>query len=124
MEFLGRRDSQVKIHGHRIELSEIENVLIKYKDIKNAVADIKKSETGSVHLCVYYVSPENYSKEELSEYLGTFLTRYMIPFKRQSKQKSSPLPRFQDIISRNFRKRKLFRYGKQTCRYMVQYSWN
>ncbi len=79
MEFLGRRDSQVKIHGHRIELSEIENVLIKYKDIKNAVADIKKSETGSVHLCVYYVSPENYSKEELSEYLGTFLTRYMIP---------------------------------------------
>lgn len=79
MEFLGRRDFQVKIHGHRIELSEIENVLVKYKNISNVVADVKKSDTGSIHLCAYYVASEEYSKEELSEYLENYLTKYMIP---------------------------------------------
>ncbi|MDE6426713.1 MAG: amino acid adenylation domain-containing protein [Ruminococcus sp.] len=79
MEFLGRRDLQVKIHGHRIELSEIENVLVRYKEIKNAVADVKKSENGAVYLCVYYTSPVWYTKEELSGFLSRYLTKYMVP---------------------------------------------
>jgi len=38
LEFLGRRDKQVKIGGYRIELGEIEVALLRVKGVKNAVA--------------------------------------------------------------------------------------
>jgi pyochelin synthetase len=38
IEFLGREDTQVKIRGHRIELSEIESVLQNHPSIASAVA--------------------------------------------------------------------------------------
>lgn len=48
IEFLGREDSQVKVHGHRIELSEIESALIKNPSVSTAVVlalDKEKKET-------------------------------------------------------------------------------
>lgn len=79
MEFLGRRDFQVKIHGHRIELSEIESVLGKYKNISNAIADIKEISPNNDVLCIFYVSSNNYETCDLSEYLSGYLPHYMIP---------------------------------------------
>nr|WP_246494670.1 AMP-binding protein [Brenneria izadpanahii] len=38
LEFLGRRDKQVKVGGYRIELGEIEAALLKVEGVKNAVA--------------------------------------------------------------------------------------
>jgi yersiniabactin nonribosomal peptide synthetase len=37
IEFLGRRDTQIKLHGHRIELGEIESVLGERADVQHAV---------------------------------------------------------------------------------------
>lgn len=37
IEFLGRKDNQVKIRGHRIEIGEIESCLVKKEGIKKAV---------------------------------------------------------------------------------------
>ncbi|UCH97642.1 MAG: amino acid adenylation domain-containing protein, partial [Candidatus Aminicenantes bacterium] len=37
IEFLGRKDHQVKIRGHRIELGEIEQTIMQYNDITQAV---------------------------------------------------------------------------------------
>ena len=39
--FLGRTDDQVKIHGHRIELGEVENVLRTLPDVAEAVAVVR-----------------------------------------------------------------------------------
>uniref|UniRef100_I5AX00 Amino acid adenylation enzyme/thioester reductase family protein n=1 Tax=Eubacterium cellulosolvens (strain ATCC 43171 / JCM 9499 / 6) TaxID=633697 RepID=I5AX00_EUBC6 len=36
IEFQGRKDTQVKINGHRVELCEIESVLLKQKDVASA----------------------------------------------------------------------------------------
>ena len=38
LEFLGRRDKQVKVGGYRIELGEIEAALLRVEGVKNAVA--------------------------------------------------------------------------------------
>lgn len=40
IEFIGRSDRQVKLHGHRIELAEIESVLLKQNGVSAAVAEI------------------------------------------------------------------------------------
>ena len=37
LEYLGRIDTQVKIRGLRIELDEIENLVLRYPNIKNVV---------------------------------------------------------------------------------------
>lgn len=40
IEFLGRADTQVKIRGNRVELGEIEALLLMHPQVKNAVVDI------------------------------------------------------------------------------------
>lgn len=41
LEFLGRIDKQVKLQGHRIELSEIEFILLRHPRIRHAVAVVQ-----------------------------------------------------------------------------------
>jgi non-ribosomal peptide synthetase-like protein len=53
IEFLGRCDSQVKIRGHRIELGEVESVLLENKNVESAVASLVK--VGSMEALVAYV---------------------------------------------------------------------
>ena len=82
IEFLGRKDSQVKIRGHRIELAEIENQLILHPQIKNAVVINRERENGDNYLCAYYVlgTPLGDSGElDLRAFLLERLPDYMIP---------------------------------------------
>ena len=44
IEFLGRIDQQVKIRGFRVELGEIENRLLNYPGIKEAVVLAQEEE--------------------------------------------------------------------------------
>lgn len=53
IEFLGRKDFQVKIRGHRIELGEIEAALRTIVGIKNAVVEPINSVGGEQHLVAY-----------------------------------------------------------------------
>ncbi|MCX6578639.1 MAG: amino acid adenylation domain-containing protein [Candidatus Aminicenantes bacterium] len=80
IEFLGRIDQQVKIRGFRVELGEIENRLLKHKDIKESVV-IAKAESGTekVHIGAYIVSDREIETQELREYLAGQLPGYMIP---------------------------------------------
>jgi amino acid adenylation domain-containing protein len=80
LEFLGRSDQQVKIRGYRIELGEIESLLTAYKNIKQAVVTVMRSEApGGNYLCAYFVSDDALSPAELREYLAKKLPAYMIP---------------------------------------------
>ncbi|MFC2145978.1 amino acid adenylation domain-containing protein [Acidobacteriota bacterium] len=82
IEFLGRKDNQVKIRGHRIELAEIENQLILHPQIKKAAVVDRESENGDNYICAYYVlsTPLGISGEpDLGAFLLQRLPDYMIP---------------------------------------------
>lgn len=48
VEFLGRMDTQVKLHGYRIELGEIEHAFMKHPLVSNAVAEVVDGQLGAV----------------------------------------------------------------------------
>lgn len=76
---LGRADHQVKIRGLRIELEEIESILLKYPSIENCVTVKKVSPDGHEFLCAYYTSFENISSADLRATLALKLPNYMVP---------------------------------------------
>ncbi len=53
MEFLGRRDGQVKIRGVRIELGEIEAAMANHPDVRHAVAVLRHDAEGLERLVGY-----------------------------------------------------------------------
>jgi tyrocidine synthetase-3 len=81
IEFLGRKDKQVKISGFRIELAEIERLLTKHEKIKEAVviAGEEGRGIGGKYLCAYIVADIELEIFELREYLSNDLPPYMIP---------------------------------------------
>ncbi len=88
LEFFGRKDAQVKIRGHRIELSEIELVLTQHPKIKQAAVLLKTQKNALsdyLYLAAYYVlknpgDPDNLSINlNLNNDLAKLLPDYMIP---------------------------------------------
>ncbi|MCP5051747.1 MAG: AMP-binding protein, partial [bacterium] len=65
MEFLGRKDRQVKVRGFRIEPGEIESQLLNHEEIDSAVVVVRKDYKGDNFLCAYFVSPMAMGKDEL-----------------------------------------------------------
>ncbi|HEY4903679.1 MAG TPA: amino acid adenylation domain-containing protein [Candidatus Sulfotelmatobacter sp.] len=55
IEFLGRRDFQVKLRGFRIELQEIEARLLEHPAIREASVIVRDDAAGEKRLAAYYV---------------------------------------------------------------------
>ncbi len=81
IEFIGRKDFQVKLHGHRIELAEIESRLNTYPDIKQSLVILLKSEKNTPHLIAYYTANKKLLEENLRTYLSESLPHFMLPNK-------------------------------------------
>ena len=81
IEFLGRRDQQVKVRGFRIELGEIEATLAKHPDVGQAVATVAPDVNSEKQL-VAFVLPQlgrNLDAHGLRKYLRERLPDYLIP---------------------------------------------
>lgn len=78
IKYLGRIDQQVKIRGLRIETGEIETVLKRQADIKNAVV-ISREINGEKQLCAYLVSDTIIDVSLIRRELEKILPQYMIP---------------------------------------------
>lgn len=81
IEYVGRIDDQVKIHGFRIELCEIETVLSRHPSICQAVVLAREDVPGEKRLLAYIVATEGQVLEtnQLRGYLSKYLPDYMIP---------------------------------------------
>jgi amino acid adenylation domain-containing protein/non-ribosomal peptide synthase protein (TIGR01720 family) len=81
LEFLGRVDGQVKIRGHRIELSEIETALGLHPNVRHGVVVARELGPGHNRLVAYVVAhhPPAPSAQELRRYLHGRLPDYMVP---------------------------------------------
>lgn len=77
--YIGRFDQQVKINGHRVELAEIENVLLGHEKVEQALVVVKKNSNGQQKLYAYYTCLEVVEEKDLAAYLAGKLPHYMIP---------------------------------------------
>jgi len=72
LEYLGRKDEQVKIGGRRIELGEIENALGRFAGIDNCVIELRsniaRAQFEEVHNCVKCGLPSNYPNVSFNEH--------------------------------------------------------
>ncbi|HET9986430.1 MAG TPA: amino acid adenylation domain-containing protein [Longimicrobiales bacterium] len=81
LEFLGRRDEQVKLRGFRIELGEVEAALVRHPAVRAAVAVVREDRPGDRRLVAYYAAaPEAAGVDaELLAGLRSALPPYMLP---------------------------------------------
>ncbi|MEO3778890.1 amino acid adenylation domain-containing protein [Micromonospora sp. B11E3] len=80
IEFLGRRDQQVKVRGFRIELGEIEATLAAHPDVVTAVAVVHGAAENAQ--LVAYAVPEPGRRPDfaaLRVHLARHLPEYMVP---------------------------------------------
>ncbi|MCP3742679.1 amino acid adenylation domain-containing protein, partial [Rossellomorea sp. BNER] len=78
IEFLGRKDNQVKIRGQRIELKEIEDRLLRHPDVKEAVVYAEKNAELDQYIMAYVVGSTAIISD-IKNYLKESLPHYMVP---------------------------------------------
>ncbi len=82
LEFSGRQDGQVKINGHRIELSEIESVLARCEGVKETIVLVHKEETKKEILVAFIIcNSENITELSIKNFAKNYIPAYMIPTK-------------------------------------------
>jgi len=73
LEFLGRRDSQVKISGFRIEIGEIESALLRVVGVRAGAVVVNK------HLVGFYTGERPLDSAVMRDKLAQSLPAYMVP---------------------------------------------
>ena len=71
---LGRSDFQAKVHGFRVELGEIENAIMTFPDITNAVVLLQDNSLNA-----FVVANSTIEAQDVITYLMKSLPHYMIP---------------------------------------------
>jgi len=78
LEFQGRRDSQVKISGFRIEIGEIENQLLEMPGIRESAVVVAEG-LNRRQLVAFYTGTHRPDPAAIRERLGALLPAYMVP---------------------------------------------
>jgi lichenysin synthetase B len=79
IEFLGRRDHQVKVRGFRIELGEVEAAVLEHPAVRETVVVARPRPDGADrYLCVYYVADRELQPGDLRAHLAHSLPDHMV----------------------------------------------
>jgi amino acid adenylation domain-containing protein len=81
LEFLGRRDLQIKIRGFRVELGEVEAALAEHPLVQEVAVVLREDGPDDKRLVAYWVAGGRGAPEagELHDFLAQRLPAYMIP---------------------------------------------
>src|SRR5262245_3694320 len=79
LEFLGRRDTQVKISGFRIEIGEIENRLLRLPGVREGAVLVIERADRSKQLVAFYCADQPLDSSGMRDQLGASLPTYMVP---------------------------------------------
>ena len=81
IEFIGRRDHQVKIHGFRIELGEIEMVLGRHPAVRSVFVVVREDQPGEKLLVAYVIANpgQEPTADDLRAHCKQRLPVYMVP---------------------------------------------
>ncbi|WP_144611303.1 non-ribosomal peptide synthetase DhbF [Bacillus cereus] len=81
LEYVSRADHQIKIRGFRIELAEIEMVLQRHENIKQAVVMVREDRPNDKRIIAYIVAEEKetINLSEIRSYVSESLANYMVP---------------------------------------------
>src|SRR5262249_54986308 len=83
LDFIGRKDAQIKLRGHRIELEEIERALAASEGVAAAAVVVRRTETGAPRsLAAYVTAPPGRPALEPSDLTATLASQlpgYMVP---------------------------------------------
>jgi amino acid adenylation domain-containing protein len=75
----GRNDNQVQLHGQRVELGEIENILNSHPSVEGSALMVTEEFGAEQKLVAYLVKKEEVTIRDLTIHIGKSLPKYMIP---------------------------------------------
>jgi amino acid adenylation domain-containing protein len=79
LEYLGRIDKQVKIRGHRIELGEVESMILRDGRVRETAVIAGENLAGNRQLWAYYAAEDTLDLQDLKTSLALRLPDYMMP---------------------------------------------
>jgi pristinamycin I synthase 3 and 4 len=78
LQYVGRKDIQIKIRGQRVEVAQVEQALREHPDIERCGVKGQGNEEQA-SLVAYYVAAEELSHNQLYDWLRERLPAYMVP---------------------------------------------
>ena len=78
LQFVGRKDDQVKLRGMRLHLQKVTDILSSHSEVRYAKSLVINPATSSATL-VSFVTPKNVDKSSLLEHARHHLPPYMVP---------------------------------------------
>jgi amino acid adenylation domain-containing protein len=81
IEFVGRKDNQIKIRGFRVSLEEIQQNISKLEDVTEAIVELEEFDSGDQQLVAYLQieTGKEPNINEIKKILSLTLPKYMIP---------------------------------------------
>jgi amino acid adenylation domain-containing protein len=81
LEYLGRADNQIKIHGVRVEPGEIEMPICQFPGMRQALVVAREDVPGEKHLVAYVIAeqPGRFHPSEMRGFLRAKLPEHLIP---------------------------------------------
>lgn len=78
IKYIGRCDDQIKIHGYRVELQEINSSLSSYPGIIQSFITVKELNNSKI-IIAYFTAKKKIDHNKIFAYLNKKLPEYMIP---------------------------------------------
>jgi len=103
VEFLGRRDHQIKLRGFRIELGEIEAVLAQHPGVREAVTVLSERSADDKQLVSYVVRETKHTgtAEEISEWYAEWVAQWQSVWDEAYRRSATGQPSRFDITGWN-----------------------